>query len=446
MKKIIEGQTKNNPQSRRDFIKHSGTIVAGATLGAALPLQTMASFHHGVDETLKVALIGCGARGAGAAVNALRTEGSVELVAMADAFRDKLDETYDNLMQIEGVKEKVKVSEEHKFVGFDGYKEAIKLADVVLLVTPPAFRPLHFEAAVDAGKHVFMEKPLASDSPGIRKVLEVGKIADQKGLKVLVGLQNRYAPEFQEVAKRVKDGEIGEIISASDYYMIGPVKLVPRQPEWTEMEFQMRNWRHFNWLWAGSPAGLQIHNTDLVNWVMDAYPVKASGLGGKSGQRGPEYGDIFDNFFIEYEYENNVKLNSQIRHIGGTWNKGGAYIIGTKGIADFKNASTTDHKGNVIWRNRQKYGNPYQLQTDHLFECIRNGTPLNDTEWGAKSTMTTIMGRMASHSGQLLSWDESLASELHLLPEKFEWNEMPRFVAGEDGCYPVPIPGISPPL
>jgi predicted dehydrogenase len=430
--------------SRRNFMKGSGTVLGGALLGASLPFS--AGAYVTGNEMLKIALIGCGARGAGAAVNALRASENVRLVAMADAFKDKLDETYDNLQKIEDIKKRIEIPEEHKFVGFDGYKKAIELADVVLLVTPPAFRPIHFEAAVQAGKHVFMEKPLASDAPGIRQVLAAGELAKKKNLKVQVGLQNRYDPAYQEMVSRLHEGAIGEILSTSDYYMIGPVKLVPRQPGQTEMEYQMRNWRHFNWLWAGSPAGLQIHNTDIVNWVKESYPVSAHALGGRSAFSGPEHGDIFDHFFVEYEYADGTKLNSQIRTIRGTFNKGGSFFQGTKGTGNIRQG-IINLEGNSIWRNRGKdKGNPYQLEHDQFFAAILNDTPMNDTEWGAMSTMTTLLGRMAAHSGQLVEWEDALNSELSILPEEFSWEANPPVVPNENGTYPVPVPGVSPVL
>lgn len=429
---------KVNFSSRRDFIKNSSLAVSGALL-SHLPVSASA-FVAG-SELLKVALIGCGKRGAGAAAQALSTSGDVKLVAMADAFRDRLDETYDNLKKIDNVKDRVEVPEEHKFVGFEAYKDAIALADVVLLATPPAFRPLHFEEAVRAGKHIFMEKPLASDAPGIRQVLAAGEEAKKKNLSVVVGLQNRYDPVYKEFVRHLKEGMIGDIVSSTCYYMIGHVTLHPRKPGQTEMEYQMRNWRYFNWLWAGSPAGLQIHNTDIVNWVKGDYPVRAQGMGGRAVYYGPDNGDIFDHFYIEYEYADGSRLHSQIRTIDGTYNKGGSFFQGTKGTGDVR-VGIRDFAGKALWRTRGlKDINPYQQEHDELFAAIRNGTPINDTEWGAKSTMTTLMGRMAVHSGQMIEWDEALNSEVSLLPEKFAWDADPPVLPGPDGNYPIPIPG-----
>ncbi|MHA4807992.1 Gfo/Idh/MocA family oxidoreductase [Flavitalea flava] len=449
-------ENTNKPENpltpRRDFLKGSAALIGSTLLGASLPFTADAfrteTFPSdallSAKEPLKIALIGCGSRGAGAAVNALSTKENIILVAMADVFRDKLDETYATLLRVENIKGAIQVPEKNKFVGFDAYQMAIALADVVLLVTPPTFRPIHFEACIKAGKHVFMEKPLACDAPGIRKILATGEEATKKNLKVVVGLQNRYDPGYIEMVRRIKAGEIGNIVSATDYYLIGPVKNVPREPGQTEMEYQLRNWRYFNWLWAGSPAGLQIHNTDVVNWAKGSYPVRAQGIGGRSSLNGPGHGDIFDHFFIEYEYADGTKLNSQIRHISGTWNKGGAYFQGTKGTASLQKG-IRDLNGDPIWRNKnQDADSAYQIEHDQLFAAIRNNTPLNDTEWGAMSTMTVILGRMAAHSGKMVEWEDAFKSELSLLPEKFAWDANPPAMPDKEGNYPVPDPGKSP--
>jgi len=429
--------TERLNSSRRQFLKHSAAL-AGVTLMG--DLAHGASSLSTVDDIITIALVGCGSRGAGAAVNALRADKQVRLVALADAFPDKISETLSTLLRIPDVKDAVQVTEANCFSGFEGYLKAIAQADVVLLATPPAFRPMHFAAAVEAGKHVFMEKPLASDAPGIRQVLEAGKQAKQKNLKVSVGLQNRYDPAFIEWVERLQNGELGELVSATDYYLIGPVKHVDRLPGQTEMEYQMRNWRYFNWLWAGSPAGLQIHNTDVVNWVKGSYPVRAQGMGGRSGNYAPGYGDIFDHFFIEYEYADGMKLNSQIRSVMGTWNRGGATFIGTKGKADAAVKNITDLHGNEQWRSAAK-GNAYQLQHDQFFAAIREDKPMNDTEWAAMSTLTTLLGRMAVHSGKMVQWDEAFHSELSILPETFSWDALPPSLPDRNGHYPLPIPG-----
>jgi predicted dehydrogenase len=441
---MSQSSAKSNKNARRLFLKKAGALAGGAMLLNNIPAAAKGLFLS--NDTIKIALIGCGSRGTGAAANALRTKGPVELVAMADVFRDKIDESYSLLQKMEDIKGKLKVPEANKLVGFEAYQRAIQLADLVLLVTPPAFRPLHFEAAVNAGKHVFMEKPLASDAPGIRQILATGKLASQKNLKVVVGLQNRYDPSFIEMIDKLKAGAIGNIVAATDYYMIGPLTQVKRTAGQTEMEYQLRNWRYFNWLWAGSPAGLQIHNTDVVNWFKGSYPIRAQATGGKilSGQ--PDQGDIFDNFAIEYEYEDGFKLNSYIRHLPGTYTKGGAYFQGANGTASI-HTGIRDASGERIWRRQNgNTENAYQIEHDKLFEAVRNNKPLNDTEWGALSTMTTLLGRMAAHSGKLVELSDALQSDLTVLPKRFAWDAEAPVLPDKNGNYPVPVPGIAPAL
>ncbi len=426
--------------NRRDFLK-SSSLALGGILVTPKPSQLFVNNSN--NDVLKIALVGCGKRGAGAAAQALAASKNIRLVALADVFRDQLDETFFHLNKIPKIKDQIDVPETAKFVGFDAYKKAIEMADVVLLATPAPFRPAHFEAAIQASKHVFMEKPLASDAPGIRKILATGELATKKKLSVVVGLQNRYDPTHQEFVNLIKQGAIGDVISSSTYYMIGNINLVPRKPGWTEMEYQVRNWRYFNWLWAGSPAGLQIHNDDVVNWVKNGYPVKAQGIGGRQAFKGPDNGDVYDHFYIEYEYADGSKLHSEIRHIDGTEKRNGFSFLGTKGSGDLS-SGLKDYKGNVIWKKNDKIvHNPYQIEHDKLFESIFNGKPINDTEWGAKSTMTSIMGRMAAHSGQIIEWDAALKSDISIVPEKLAWDAQPPVMPDQHGNYPVPVAGVA---
>lgn len=438
--KVLEN--KESGISRRKFLGSSAALAGGVLLS---PLSAGASAYVAGSDTLKLALVGSGARGAGAVRDAIQTEGPVELVAMADVFRDKIDSSYESLMRADQVNDFIRVPEDHKFVGLDAYKKAIDLADVVILASPPAFRPFHFEAAVRAGKHVFMEKPLASDAPGIRKILAAGKEADRKGLKVVVGLQNRYGYRQNELIKRIHDGMIGEITSARCHYMIGGITLIPRQAGQSELEYQLRNWRHFCWLWAGSPAALTIHMTDVINWAKGSYPVRAFGTGGRSVFEGPDHGDIFDNFYIEYEYADGTRLHSTTRNFEGAWNNRGSYFQGTKGTANLAAWRDTDIKnlkGEVLWSHQDTNDpSPYQVEHDVFFDAIRNDKPHNDTEWGAYSTMTDIMGRMAVHSGGLIEWDEALNSDVVLVPEDLSFNSRPPVQPLEDGNYPIPVPG-----
>ena len=424
--------------SRRKFLQNSATVAGGA-FASTLPGRSRAG--HTVSDTITVALVGCGGRGTGAATQALRTEGPVELVAMADTFRDKLDESYKNLMQIEDVKGSVNVTEARKYVGFNAYKKAIADADVVILATPPAFRPFHFEAAVQAGKHVFMEKPMASDAPGVRKIMDTGKLADRKGLSVVGGLQFRYDKGYQELVSRITDGVIGDVMSAKVNYLIGDVTLHERQPGESELEFQMRNWHHFIWLWAGAPAGLTIHYTDIVNWVKDSYPVRAQANGGRTQGKGAEHGDVFDHFYIEYTYADGTTLHSQTRHVNNCWISTGETFQGTGGTASRRNG-IKDLKGDTIWDGPPEDNpNPYQLEHDKLFESIRSGEPINDTDRCARSTMTSILGRMAAHSGKVVEWDEAMNSNVSLVPESMTFDAEPPVRPDADGRYPIPIPG-----
>ncbi|RMG23544.1 MAG: twin-arginine translocation signal domain-containing protein [Bacteroidetes bacterium] len=430
---------KDNQHSRRRFLQTSAVVGAGL---AASQLPLSASAHVLGDDTIKVGLIGCGGRGTGAAVQALSTKENVQLVAMADAFRDRLNQSYTHITKEIKDASRIAVPEEHKFVGFDAYKEVIKLADVVILTTPPGFRPIHFEAAIAADKHVFMEKPLATDAPGVRKVLETAKIAKEKKLNVVVGLQRHYQTVYREWIKRIHAGVIGDITSSAVYWNSGGVWVRPRQPGQTEMEYQMRNWYYFNWLCGDHINEQHIHNLDVSNWVMNGYPVRAQGMGGRQVRTGKEYGEIFDHHFVEFEYANGAKTYSQCRHIKGCMNRVSESFQGTRGTAP-KPGLLTTLNGFTIWEHRGKNDpNPYQVEHDELFAAIANGEyKYADAFNGAKSTMTAIMGRMATYSGQIIEWDEALNSELSLMPARFAWDADPPVLPNEDGFYPVPMPG-----
>lgn len=428
--------------SRRDFVK-SSSLAAGGLFLSSLPVD--AGAYAGGTATIKVALVGCGGRGTGAARQALSTGEGVQLVAMADAFRDRLDESLETLNKVfEDDQQKLNVPEEHKFVGFEAYKKAIALADVVILATPPGFRPIHFEAAIDAGKHVFMEKPVATDAPGVRKVLEAGKKADANGLNVVVGLQRHYQNSYREVIKRVRDGRVGDIVSGQVYWNSDGVWVRPRQHHQNEMEYQMRNWYYFVWLCGDHIMEQHIHNIDVANWFIGEYPVSAQGMGGREVRTGPEHGQIFDHHFVEFTYPSGAVISSQCRHQPGTMSRVAEFFQGTRGTID-----TSGDRGIIkSWDGETLYDhnaetdpNPYQQEHDELFAAIRNGNHINDTEYGAKSTMTALLGRMATYSGKVISWDEALNSQKSELPDEFGWEVAPPVIPGEDGEYPVPVPG-----
>jgi len=429
--------------SRRDFVKVS-SMLAGGILAA--PLISRANFFSGSDNVIKIALIGCGGRGTGACVQALSTKQNVQLVAMADAFRDRLDGSYQHILEaLEDKKTRVQVKEENKFTGFDAYKKAIALADVVILATPPGFRPIHFEEAVNQGKHIFMEKPVATDPAGIQRVLAAAEKAKAKKLNVVVGLQRRYQASYRELIKRVHDGAIGEILSAQAWWDNDGVWVHPRQAGWTEMEYQMRNWYYFVWLCGDHITEQHIHNLDVINWAMDAYPVKAQGMGGREVRKGKDYGQIFDHHYVEFHYGNGTILNSQCRHQKGTMSKVDELLIGTKGKVYCDAARIADNKGNIIYQFDKKMENqPYQNEHDELFAAIAKGEyKFWDAERGARSSMTSILGRMATYSGQNIEWDKAINSGINIMPTTYAFDAMPPVVPDADGNYPVAIPGVT---
>jgi len=435
--------------TRRDFVR-GGTLLAGGLIAA--PLLSRANYFSGAADTIKIALVGCGNRGSGACLQALLTKQNVKLVAMADAFRDRLDSCYkqlsaDDLSEWAGtkgnVKNKIDVPEERKFVGFDGYQKAIALADVVILATPPGFRPIHFEEAVNQGKHIFMEKPVATDPAGIQRVLAAAAIAKQKKLNVVVGLQRHYQNSYRELFKR-KD-QIGDITSAQAWWNNDGVWVRPRQPNQTEMEYQMRNWYYFVWLCGDHITEQHIHNLDVINWFKGAYPVKAQGMGGREVRKGKDFGEIFDHHYVEFHYADGSILNSQCRHIPHTMSKVDEMFIGTKGKIFCGEGKITDPKGNVIYQFDMKTENdPYQTEHDELFAAIAKGEyKFADAENGAKSSMTSILGRLATYSGQVVEWDKAINSGLDLHPKVYDWAAAPPVLPNADGLYPVATPGIT---
>lgn len=430
---------------RRDFVKQ-GSMLAGAI--AAAPIISRANFFSGSDDVIKVAVIGCGGRGTGAAVQALMSKQHVKIVAMADAFRDRLDECYKNVSEElasagAGTKGILDVPEERKFVGFDGYLKAIPLADVVILATPPGFRPIHFEEAVKQGKHIFMEKPVATDPAGVQRVLAAAKIAKQKKLNVVVGLQRHYQDSYR--ALFAKKDMIGDITSMQAWWNNDGVWTKPRKAGQTEMEYQMRNWYYFVWLCGDHITEQHIHNLDVINWFKNGYPVKAQGFGGRQVRKSKEHGEIFDHHYVEFHYADGSILNSQCRHMPGTSSKVDELLVGTKGKIYCDAARITDLRGKTIFQfDKSKERNPYQTEHDELFAAIAKGEyKYADAENGAYSTMTSILGRMATYSGQIIDWDKAINSGLNLHPSVYAFDAAAPVNPGPDGFYPVPVPGVT---
>lgn len=437
-------KTLKRQNTRRDFVKNTTLLSAGMLL-PTLDVGAMANVFE--NKTLKLALVGCGGRGSGAANQALQADDNVELIAMADAFEDRLTSSLNNLSEKYEGTGKIKVKEKHRFVGFDAYKKAIDLADVVILATPPGFRPQHFAYAVENNKHVFMEKPLATDVPGIRKVLEMAEVAKSKKLNVVVGLQRHYQENYLQTLDLLKNDSIGKIVSGQVYWNSAGVWVKPRKPEYTEMEYQMRNWYYFNWLCGDHILEQHIHNIDVANWFIGEYPVSAQGMGGRLVRTGKEYGEIFDHHFVEFTYPSGAVVASQCRHQPNTMYRVGEAFQGTKGTVVTNDAGTAkifDIDGKELHSISNSEGhNPYQEEHNRLFASIRNNEVINNGEYGAKSTMTAILGRMATYSGKVVTWEEAMKSELSLVPEEFSWDMNPPVMPNEDGTYPIPIPGKS---
>lgn len=420
---------------RRTVLKAGGAIAAGAILPNVSLGQGQAG-GAGSSE-IKVALIGCGGRGSGAANQTLHVEGT-RLVAMADAFEDRIEKAY---RQLHGrYKDRVDVPKARKFVGFDAYKAAIDAADVVILTSPPGFRPQHFEYAVSKGKHVFMEKPVAVDAEGVRKVLAAAKEADQKKLKVVAGLQRRYQESYLQTYEKIQEGAIGDILSAQCYWNGGGVWNKPRKKGMSEMEYQMRNWYYFNWLCGDHICEQHIHNIDVVNWFVGKTPVTAYGMGGRSQRIGKDFGEIFDHHFVEFKYDDGRIMNSQCRHWRGCPSRITELLIGEKGTASA--GLIKDRDGKIIWRHRNRSApNPYQVEHDELYRHIREDKPLNNAYYAAEATMSSVLGRMATYSGQEISWKDALAKGLSTMPKELSWDADPGPKMGKNGLYPCPVPG-----
>ncbi len=429
-----------NQQDRRDFLKATAMLAGGAMI-SSIPL---AGAYASGSDTIKIALIGCGDRGTGAAFQALSTKFNIKLVAMADAFQDRLDSSYQSLSGKFAAK--MDVPKERQFVGFDAYLKAIPLADVVLLTTPPGFRPIHFEEAVKQNKQVFMEKPVAVDAPGIRKVLAAAEEAKKKKLNVVVGLQRRYQTNYRESMKRINDGAIGDIMSGQVYWNSGGVWVRPRKANQTEMEYQMRNWYYFNWLCGDHIVEQHVHNIDIANWIKNGHPTSVQGTGSRAWRTGKDYGEIYDNHSIELTYADGAVIHSQCRHFEGISNRVDESFQGTKGkiyLSGSNQAIMKDYSGKELYNHNTKgNANPYQTEHDELFDAVSKGEyRFSNVDYAATSTFSAIIGRYATYSGQTIKWDEALASNISLMPERFAWDANPRLMPDEKGLYPIAMPG-----
>jgi myo-inositol 2-dehydrogenase/D-chiro-inositol 1-dehydrogenase len=433
-------------ETRRSFLQAGSTVAAGVTIAGTLPLSRAA--HTYSNDEIKIGLVGCGGRGTGAATQALDTNSDanrVRLTAVADPFLNRIEQSLSSIEK----KHKERVSVDGKiFVGVDAFKRLIDSdVDLVILTSPPGFRPLHFETAVKAGKHVFMEKPVATDAPGVRRVLEANKIAKEKNLAVAVGLQRHHESGYRETIKQLKDGIIGDIILCRAYWNGAGVWKRERKPEQTELEYQINNWYYFNWLSGDHICEQHIHNLDVINWLMDGPPAEAQGQGGRQVRTGKDTGQIYDHHFVEFTYKNGVKLLSQCRHIEGCWSSVSEYAHGSKGWCDIGGGKVYDREGKLVW-TAPKNEDGWAKEHVDLFAAIRRGERPNEGDYGAYSTMTSIMGRMATYTGKLLKWDACLNSKISLA----NTDAMDSFKAEApiqpetDGTYWVPVPGRDPEL
>ena len=430
-------QTEKN---RREFLKLSAVAAAGVAAGG---LALNRSAHAAGSDVLRIGLIGCGGRGGGAAANALGADANTRLVAMADAFSDRLQSTLGTLKR--QFNDRVAVDPQHCFVGFDAYQKLIDSGvDVVLLATSPHFRPIHLKACVDAGKHVFCEKPVAVDGPGVLSVLATCEEAAAKKLNVVSGLCWRYDYGVRETMKRVLDGAIGHLVAIRETYNTGTLWQRPRQPSWTEMEYQMRNWYYFTWLSGDHNTEQHVHSLDKAAWAMhDEPPLRAFGLGGRQVRTQAIYGDIFDHHAVCYEYANGVQVYSYCRQMAGCSNDVSDIFLGTQGHADILANKIYDSKGKLVWRYQGPKPNMYDVEHQALFAAIRSGNVINNGLYMARSTMLAVLGRMATHSGQTVTWDQAIHSGLKLAPEKYAMDATPPIVPDKDGKYPVSVPGVT---
>jgi len=442
---------KINNLSRRNFVKQSSIATGGLFLGPSI--LSSAPLFRKKEKKLRLAVVGCGGRGTGAVSQALMADENVKLVAMADAFQNRLDSSFENLSKMFD-KERIKVKSSNKFVGFGSYKKAIDEADVVILTTPPGFRPQHFEYAIAQGKHVFMEKPVAVDVPGVHQVLETAKIAKTKNLKIGVGLQRHHDPHYIETVKRIQDGAIGDILMMRTYWLQGAAQvrtragLTAKYGNLTEMEYQMRNWYYFAWLGGDHIVEQHIHNIDICNWVMDDYPNACSALSGRQVRTGKDYGHIYDHHSVEFAYgkkwDIGTRMLSKSRQIQGASNEISENIHGTKGFCSVSGFRIKNYKGKTIWKVKKQRGiNAYQIEHDDLFNAIRKNLPYNEAEIGAKSTLTGIMGRIASYTGAKITLKKANRSTHCLAPQQYAWDAAPPILPNADGYYPVAMPGTT---
>jgi predicted dehydrogenase len=426
--------TQDFSSSRRDFIKST----AGVSL-AALTFDSSRVFAAGSDK-LRVGLIGCGGRGTGAAKDCLESSENVEIVAMGDVFGERLDKSLAHLSRT--IDDKVTVTEDTSFRGIDAYKKVLECdIDMVILAAPPHFRPVQLKAAIEAGKHVFMEKPVAVDPVGVRSIIASAELAQKKGLAIVAGTQRRHQAHYLEVIKRIHNGDIGEIKAGQCYWNQGNLWVSTAAKNyknktamgWSDTEWQLRTWLFFTWLSGDHIVEQHVHNIDIINWAIGSHPVQCVGMGGRQVRTGPEFGNVFDHFAVEYEYPNGARVLSMCRQIDGCSNEVAERVIGTNGSA-YTSGGTGKIEGQNAYEYEGRSPSPYVQEHADLIASIRAGEPLNEGRRIAESTLTAIMGRMSAYTGRALKWDWAIkASTLDLTPPSYEFGDLP--------VRPVAVPG-----
>jgi myo-inositol 2-dehydrogenase/D-chiro-inositol 1-dehydrogenase len=428
------------------------TLSATALAAAAFPAGVRAAETR--EKPLKVGLIGCGGRGTGATAQALTADASTTLWALADVDQAQIDLSKQVISKQfsespETPHRRVDVPPERQYVGLDAFQRALAdpELDVVILTTPPGFRPQHFEAAIAAGKHAFIEKPVAADSAGVRRVMETAREADRKNLKVGVGLNRRHSPLHETVMDHVHGGAIGDILTYRQYNLRGQPKRPKELPAGMgELERQIRNWYHFSWLSGDFIVEQSVHDFDVAHWLMnEESPVRCQGQGGRLVRTGVEHGNVYDHFSVEYEYADGRKVNTQHRHMNGNHNQFGIEIEGSKGRASVLSKSSglveVFGKSEPLWRGRET-GNSYQVEHDLLFKAIREDLPWNEAERGARATLVAMMGRLAAYTGKPVTYEEALADDSIVVPDFASWDDVPPVTLNAEGYYSYPLPGV----
>jgi predicted dehydrogenase len=415
--------------------------VAGASLVGGLSVARNAHAAY-ADDTIRVALIGCGSRGRGAASQCLDVSDSIKLVALADVFEARVQDARKIVSDKHG--DKVDVPDERMFVGLDAYERAIDSdVDLVLIATPPGVRPAQYEAAVKAGKNIFMEKPLCTDAAGFRSLMKSNELAEKRGLKVVIGLQRHHQPNYQETVKRIQDGMIGEIMFLRCYWNMGNIWAKKREPGDTELAYQLRNWQYFHYFGGDHITEQHIHNLDVCNWVMDGHPAEANGMGGRQGRdRFPDMGMIYDHHFVEYTFDGGVKMFSQCRQMPNCFNQVAEFAHGTKGVAKCEGA--IDVGGKTVWKYEGPNVNGWAQEHVDLIRAIRNDEKCHEGWYGATSSMTSVLGRLATYSGKVVNWDEVAEKGKAEAPELRSWDQQMPIMPDPDGTYKtsVAMPGV----